>query len=397
MALTKVFNRMIASSPTNAADFGAVSDGSDNTSEIQLSMNFVDVSVGGNWYDKGKELNVNGGSRITLGSYQSGVTGIIPFADLDWPLNANVHFFGGSHEPATHINNIADDGTPVNEKVIMAPYHPGIAFDYKSPSSYTPYTQPAHIGSASQSFCSIVARKDGVNVTQLYTDTDNGEFALKCFKPSSPSTELSKCYHVDCETGDMGIQVSTHDTVDNSALMVGGSAKIRSGAVAINGHESDVEPRLYLHDGTSGQRSYIGIDATSKGFKMTAISSLSGENDLLNVNSKFILTQDGLVKSSAEGAITAYAGGGQVNATALTKKVNQIGTVASAGDSVKLPSAVSGFSLEITIINTGSNACDVFPSSGDSIGAGIDTAVSLAAGSNITYISYNATNWVAKT
>ena len=52
---------------------------------------------------------------------------------------------------------------------------------------------------------------------------------------------------------------------------------------------------------------------------------------------------------------------------------------------------------KIHIINDGAEACDVFPASGDNLGAGADTAASLAAGANITYVAYDATNWEALT
>lgn len=92
------------------------------------------------------------------------------------------------------------------------------------------------------------------------------------------------------------------------------------------------------------------------------------------------------------GSITAYATGGQANATQLTTAMNTISTVVTTGDSVKLPSA-NGLGREITITNSGANACDVFPATGDNLGAGVNTAISLAAGTKVTYKSYNATSW----
>ena len=97
------------------------------------------------------------------------------------------------------------------------------------------------------------------------------------------------------------------------------------------------------------------------------------------------------IANSTGSGITAFATGGQASATQLQFRLNEISTVATTGDSVKLPTAATG--LFVTVINNGANACDVFPSSGDNLGAGVDTAVSLASGSNITYAAYNATNW----
>jgi hypothetical protein len=99
----------------------------------------------------------------------------------------------------------------------------------------------------------------------------------------------------------------------------------------------------------------------------------------------------GLNPISTTADITAFATGGQTNATELTSHINEIATVATGGDSVKLPAAVAG--LSITILNNGVNACDVFPASGDNLGAGVDTAASLLAGEKITYDCYDSTNW----
>ena len=45
---------------------------------------------------------------------------------------------------------------------------------------------------------------------------------------------------------------------------------------------------------------------------------------------------------SVSGSLTAYAGGGQTNGTALTAYINRVTTVATAADSVKLPAATPG-------------------------------------------------------
>jgi len=67
--------------------------------------------------------------------------------------------------------------------------------------------------------------------------------------------------------------------------------------------------------------------------------------------------------------LTATAGGGQTSALALTATVNVVSTVASAGDSVKLPVAYKG--AEILIKNTAaSNSMDVFPQTGGTIDGG---------------------------
>ena len=89
--------------------------------------------------------------------------------------------------------------------------------------------------------------------------------------------------------------------------------------------------------------------------------------------------------------ITADTGSAQ-GGSPLTSAINQISACANAGDAVTMPSAVAG--LDIIVINDGAQASDVFPATGDDLGAGANTAVSLAAAGRIRYVAYDSTNWV---
>ncbi len=89
---------------------------------------------------------------------------------------------------------------------------------------------------------------------------------------------------------------------------------------------------------------------------------------------------------NANVAVTAFATGGQVSATQLNSGSNVIATVATTGDSVKLPLFFAVNSV-MFIKNNGVNACDVFPGVGDDLGAGLNTAISLAAGESASFIA----------
>ena len=94
---------------------------------------------------------------------------------------------------------------------------------------------------------------------------------------------------------------------------------------------------------------------------------------------------------SLTATITAGTTQTQAGATALTKDVNEISVCANANDGVKLPTAVGG--QQITIINNGAQTARVWPFSGDDCGAGVDTQITLAAGSVMICTDYDATNW----
>lgn len=96
-------------------------------------------------------------------------------------------------------------------------------------------------------------------------------------------------------------------------------------------------------------------------------------------------------KRHVQNSITANTGSTQATGEPLYDGYNIVTVCANAGDAVTMPAALLG--REVRIINNGANACDVFPASGDNLGAGANTAVSLAAGANIGYFAYDSTNW----
>lgn len=65
--------------------------------------------------------------------------------------------------------------------------------------------------------------------------------------------------------------------------------------------------------------------------------------------------------------ITAFAGGGQTSATALTNDLSIVTTVASSDDSVLLPSATGG--MHFTVVNDGANTLAVYPTGSEVINA----------------------------
>jgi hypothetical protein len=98
---------------------------------------------------------------------------------------------------------------------------------------------------------------------------------------------------------------------------------------------------------------------------------------------------------SVSDSLTAYAGGGQTNGTALTAYINRVTTVATAADSVKLPAATPG--ADVVVINAAaSNSMNVFPATGEFINAGsANAAFAVAAGKTAHLVSPVAGRWYA--
>ena len=84
---------------------------------------------------------------------------------------------------------------------------------------------------------------------------------------------------------------------------------------------------------------------------------------------------------------SAFAGGGQGSATQLTAYKNNITTVATAGDSVKMLPATEGVVQRIT--NSGAESLDLFPSTGNNFeGLGANVAIALGVGNSIELTCY---------
>ena len=93
--------------------------------------------------------------------------------------------------------------------------------------------------------------------------------------------------------------------------------------------------------------------------------------------------------------LTAFATGGQANATQMSGVATNVTVVATAADSVKLPAGVAGRDFYLT--NTSANAMQVFGNGTDLINnIASATGVSHAAGSNAIYFcvsSQPAARW----
>jgi len=93
-----------------------------------------------------------------------------------------------------------------------------------------------------------------------------------------------------------------------------------------------------------------------------------------------------------DNALTARAGGGQALATPITKYLTRVTTVATAGDSMLLPVGTTG--RTIVLRNDGANSLNLFPSSGQIIGALSANASTAVAAANTIRLSYTGTNWI---
>jgi hypothetical protein len=112
---------------------------------------------------------------------------------------------------------------------------------------------------------------------------------------------------------------------------------------------------------------------------------LSGTSTLVT------LTMTGMLYQSVESGIVAGTTQTQAGATALTKMINEIATCANANDGVKLVTAAIG--AQQTVINNGVANLKIWPASGDDLGAGVDTAITVPPGSKSRFDAWSNTKW----
>ncbi len=106
-------------------------------------------------------------------------------------------------------------------------------------------------------------------------------------------------------------------------------------------------------------------------------------------------TNFGHPQLSSQTGITATASGTQATAFLLTTRVNNVTTVATAADAIKLQANPLG--KVVWVMNNGANSMQVFGSNSDTINA-IATATGIAhpAGALVAYVGITATGWEAQ-
>lgn len=163
-----------------------------------------------------------------------------------------------------------------------------------------------------------------------------------------------------------------------------------AGGVSFSGGPSTANALAVFSD-TSGDIKPASTTCTLAQ-SLSVTGTVTGSTGLTATTGNVTCTAGYVVQSAVNG-LTAHAGGGQGSATALTKQINRVTTVATGGDSVILPAATAG--KVVTVINAAAaNAMNVFPASGEAINAlSADTALSVAANKAVTFYCAVAGTW----
>jgi len=159
-------------------------------------------------------------------------------------------------------------------------------------------------------------------------------------------------------------------------------ASATTGYIGLTGVANAGDFAVVISNASHAQASTYSIPDGGQSASNFLISNSAGTQTIATGNLALTL---GYSMLSHANALTAHAGGGQGSALQLAKQMNRVTTVASAGDSVKLPAAVAG--MQVLVINAAaSNAMDCFPASGEVINAlAADTALSIIADSSVLF------------
>lgn len=221
--------------------------------------------------------------------------------------------------------------------------------------------------------------------TQLFWDNTNNLLGLGTATPSA---------HIDVKKSEAGsiiisarnllstgralVRAVNDDSTTLMEMMATGTADagtLGAGIAALWGQGSEMR----IINNTSG-------DLTFWSNPFTKISTLTAAGLLEIAGFNTINTYKGAT------AITAHAGGGQASAVALTSEVNFIGTVSTAGDSVKLPVAALG--KRCVVFNNGASNLDVFPVSGSTIDSlALNAAYTIGPGRSRTFWGRSTVLW----
>ncbi len=166
----------------------------------------------------------------------------------------------------------------------------------------------------------------------------------------------------------------------------GGSKAINVGKVLMNGTQVISSTRVV--DATQVNSDNLRLDGN------TISSTDTNGSIIIAPNGTGQIDLDKPLQFDIDAGLTAGTTQTQAGGLALTADVNEVSTCANADDTVVLPTAVAG--MRITIINNGANRLQIFPASSDDLGNGVDTAGHLLAGDQVTFISYDATNWITE-
>jgi len=130
------------------------------------------------------------------------------------------------------------------------------------------------------------------------------------------------------------------------------------------------------------------------------VSLINGSDNVeigtLTISTNLLMDNDVLITRDVNSGLTASTTQTQAGGLALTAQINDISVIANDSDAVTLPSLTSTGSLTIFVLNddtSGSNVLQIFPASGDNLGAGLNISLILEVNESVVFTGVDATDW----
>lgn len=159
-----------------------------------------------------------------------------------------------------------------------------------------------------------------------------------------------------------------------------------------SGLQASISAQNGLTLALNAQSSGAGIAVLSNDNKIRRLVAGGGATITLSGDDITIGVAGVTPVSTLTTGIVAFAGGGQVNAVELTTEYNVVETVATLGDSIKLPTAVA--ETRRTVFNQGAAQLDLYPADADQInGAGANVPLPVNPGATVVLYCYDSVNW----
>lgn len=194
------------------------------------------------------------------------------------------------------------------------------------------------------------------------------------------------------------------DTSPVSATVTTMSGSVILTNIPISPETNTTTRRLYrtLSDGANwfalavinNNTTTVYVDTNADGSLVTLAPTY---NDAMSrAIARGVLSLSSPLVSTSDMFVAAAAGGGQTNATKLSKEYNRVFLVVSAGDSLILPHVASDLAgMKIVVKNDGTNSANIFPFESQSINSlGADNPIALPASGVITFVASTDETWV---
>jgi len=175
----------------------------------------------------------------------------------------------------------------------------------------------------------------------------------------------------------------------NISTIVASTERIRATTTGVEVFGNLLASNVYANTGTVGGLLLVGALTTAAQPNITSVGTLTSLTVSGNITSANITTSGHVIRS-IDTSIAA-AGSSTGDATILSKDINIVSTV-SAGQGVRLPSAVAG--MVIIVNNTSAVNLNVYPSSGATINTlTTNEAYIHIPAASLQYYAVSATQW----